>query len=262
MRNKSIGVISIATNRYIEYWHEQVKSIAKYCAGPHHDITIHIFTDQPQKAIDISQSLPQLKFNIKQIPSLQWPEATLFRFRIIDDARDSLTQEIMVYLDADMLVLSDFIEHIPLKLDSGIGLVKHPGYYRPKGWNRLVLYTRNIRLLVGDIRSFISIGGIGSWEIDQQFKSYVPRKLRKNYVCGGTWLGYNVEFLSMVHELSLVEQEDTLSGLIPRWHDESILNWWNAFYAPTLLSSSFCFDPSYPQLKSIPEFIRAVDKNV
>jgi hypothetical protein len=262
MSNKSVGIISIATNNYIEYWHDQVNSIAKNCDSQNRAITIHLFTDQPQKAKEISSSLPQLKFRINQIPSLTWPEATLFRFRLMEAAQDSLTDEILVYLDADMLVMSDFIESIPENLKSGIGLVKHPGYFRPKGWKLLLLYATNFKLLLSDFRSYLVIGGLGSWEMNQQYRAYVPRKLRKNYVCGGTWLGFNTEFLNMVSKLSLIERADTSIGLIPRWHDESILNWWNAFNAPTLLSSSYCYDPSYPQLKLIPEYIRAVNKNV
>jgi hypothetical protein len=58
-----------------------------------------------------------------------------------------------------------------------------------------------------------------------------------------------------------LEKTDTTNSIIPKWHDESILNFWLTLNETTLLSPSFCFNPRYPQLKGLPEFIRAVDKN-
>jgi hypothetical protein len=112
-----------------------------------------------------------------------------------------------------------------------------------------------------DLKMKLHFGGLGSWERDPKYLAFVPRNRRKHYVCGGTWLGLRNSFFEMVASLVVLEIEDTERGLIPTWHDESILNKWSSENVTTLLDPSFCYEPKYRQLIDLPEFIRAVDKN-
>jgi hypothetical protein len=97
--------------------------------------------------------------------------------------------------------------------------------------------------------------------MSQESHAFVPRQKRKKYVCGGTWFGLREAFFSMTNDLARIEKADTEIGVIPKWHDESVLNSWLTSNHATLLPPSFCFYPQYPQLKGLEEFIRAVDKN-
>jgi hypothetical protein len=126
---------------------------------------------------------------------------------------------------------------------------------------RLKFYILNPNYLVHDVASSIRQGGIGAWETSNNSQSFVPRSHRKNYVCGGTWFGYKDAFFKLIEELSQLERADTENGVTPKWHDESILNFWASRNRATLLSPSFCFYPQYPQLIGVKEYIRAVDKD-
>jgi len=194
------------------------------------------------------------------IPPFGWPEASLYRYRLIMEYQEFFVEDLLVHLDADMKVFSNFVNELPDVLRNGIGLVRHPGYYRPQGVRLLRYYLKHPKRLVTDYRTRILKGGIGSWESNPKYLAFVPRRMRKHYVCGGTWLGWHDEFLRMVSNLAKIEIDDSKKGLTPIWHDESILNKWSSENETTLLGPSFCFEPTYPQLEGLTEYIRAVDK--
>ena len=65
------------------------------------------------------------------IPSYGWPEATLFRFKIMLAHQELAEGEIVAYIDADMRVISSlstkmFSDPLANSTDSRIALVKHP----------------------------------------------------------------------------------------------------------------------------------------
>jgi hypothetical protein len=159
-----------------------------------------------------------------------------------------------------MIVKEWFPIEVPSHLTQGIALVSHPGFFRPAKRELVNFYIEHPKFLVRDLALRIRIGGLGSWETSRASKAYVPRHARGVYVCGGTWMGYRNNFLDLVSELSFLEISESVKGNVPKWHDESYLNMWASRNNFTLLSSSFCFDPSYPQLHGLKELVRAVDK--
>ena len=89
-----------------------------------------------------------------------------------------------MHLDADMLVRADFLKTIEFnELIGGIGLVAHPGFWRPKR-ARGRMYLQNPKMLISDIRRLITYGSLGSWETRKQSSAYVRRSNRQRYVCG------------------------------------------------------------------------------
>jgi hypothetical protein len=260
MEIKSLGILSVATNHYISYWEELVTSLDLCHPTENIKIKVYVFTDQVERANLHAASLRNITVKAVEIDSYKWPEATLFRYRIFEKYLPNIHEELLMHLDADMKVEKWFIQAIPVELKRGIGLVSHPGYYRPKSWSRVVFYWKNPRKISADARMRLLEGGIGSWDKNRNSLAFVPRRKRVNYVCGGTWIGLRNQYVEMVSELSRLEQKSTEKGIMPRWHDESILNKWYADNRPSLLSPAFCFDPTYPQLKGLTELIRAVDK--
>ena len=260
MEIKSLGILSVATNRYINYWEELATSLDSCCPSDGIEVKMYVFTDQVERANRHALSLSKISVEAVQIESYKWPEATLFRYRIFEKHLPKIHEELLMHLDADMKVEKWFIRDIPTSLKGGIGLVSHPGYYRPNSWSRVNFYWKNPRKFWADIRMRLSDGGIGSWDGNSESVAFVPRQKRRDYVCGGTWMGLRDQYVAMVEELSRLEQNSTENGVMPRWHDESILNKWYADNLPSLLSPAFCFDPTYPQLKGLTELIRAVDK--
>ena len=261
MEFKSIGILTVATNGYVNYWMNMAKSLDNVFTqdgGP--KITLHVFTDQPDLLNAFKNSLKNLRVTTHEVPSYGWPEASLYRFRLIQSISDNLTEELLIHLDADMLVQAWFPSEIPPNFTHGIALVGHPGYFRPIRRRLVNFYAKNLDYILRDLMLRVRIGGLGSWETDKASKAYVPRDARDVYVCGGTWMGYRSEFLELINSLSILEISESAEGKVPKWHDESYLNNWASKNKFTLLSPSFCFDPSYPQLNGLKELIRAVDK--
>jgi len=254
-----IGIISVATNKYLDYWIEMYESASRNISSQ--SVTFHVFTNHTSQEVFEKLKVSHHRVVIHNISNFAWPEATLFRYRFITENKNLLDHEILIHLDADMLVIEDFTESIlERQWKAGIALVCHPGFYRPHGMNRISFYLSNFEFLLRDIRLHIKLGGLGGWCLDTKSLSFTPRSLRKNYVCGATWMGERLPFLKMVKELAESVDTDLGNGVIATWHDESHLNKWASNNLHTLYDPTYCYDPTYPQLRHITESIRAVDK--
>ena len=256
----SVGVVTVATNRYLDYWHDMAVSAEQHLfAG--HPIVLHVFTDRLSDAKAMAADFPRLTVNVVPIDALGWPEATLLRYEVFDSHRDVLDQDLLMHLDADMLLVADVgAELDPDRWPGGVALVRHPGFRRPPVPSRLSLYAGRPRMAAGDAVMRVRSGGIGSWESRPVSRAFVPRGARRRYVCGGTWLGLRDPLLSMVHDLAARTRADFDEGTIALWHDESHLNWYAAGHRTALLGSEYCFAPGYANLRDIAPRILAVDK--
>jgi histo-blood group ABO system transferase len=256
----SIGVMTVATNRYINYWAEMAASADRHLF-PGHRLVLHVFTDQVERAREIAASLTRVEVDVLPIEPLGWPEATLLRYEIFDTHRERLTEDILIHLDADMLIVHDTgAELRPDQWRGGIALVRHPGYRRPGPMGRLSLYGRHPRKALSDVRARMVMGGIGSWETDTRSRAFVAKPDRRVYVCGGTWMGQHDALISLVHELAQRTRNDLDEGTIAVWHDESHLNWYASRNGVTLLGSEYCYAPGYPSVADLTPLIIAVDK--
>ena len=260
MSDNTIGVLTVATNKYIHYWIDLVKSADKNIMDS--NLVFHVFTDQVSIARQFECTSRNIRVIIHKIPAYSWPEATLLRYSIFSQFSSKIVEPILMHLDADMLICGDFTVELPPNFINGIGLVRHPGFFRPNSIKLLSYYSKNLRFLTRDFRMKVRMGGLGSWETNSLSRAFVARKKRKIYVCGGTWFGIRENFFKMSDELAKNVNADSLNGIMATWHDESHLNWWKSNNNCSVLSSSFCFDPTYNQLKNLPEFIRAVDKRL
>jgi hypothetical protein len=258
---KSLAILTVATRHYFDYWEKMIRSAEENYSGEI-NINFHVFTDHHESSRLIKFKSPFLNVVTHRIEELGWPEATLKRYEIILNHQDSYTEDFLLHLDADMLFKSPLI-FLANQLDGQnmMNLVRHPGFYRPKRSKKFLFYLKNQRYILRDIKAQILFGGLGSWERDENSQAFVPRNLRKEYFCGATWFGPRVKFLEFCADLESSVQADFVSGKMARWHDESHLNRWAAYNEYIALTPSFCFDPSFPQLRNLNEFIRAVDKD-
>ena len=261
MSRSSLAILSVATNKYVNYWKSMIESADKVLEDSKTEVIAHVLTNQVKEAELIARELHKIKVVAHEIEPYTWPEATLFRYRLINNIAEKVDSDLVMHLDADMLVIQDFLKALPDNFKNGIALVRHPGYYRPWGVKKIFFYLQNKHYIRQDLEAIRTLGGIGDWETSRDSKSFVSRAKRDKYVCGGTWFGYREEFFNMVKELAVLEKMDTENGVLPKWHDESILNFWASTHETTTLPPSFCFDPKYPQLRNLDELIRAVDKN-
>lgn len=258
----TLGIVSIATNIYLDYWKSQAKSVDENL-DQLVETTLHIFTDRPNEALEHGQTLTHVRVIAHEIPAYGWPEATLYRYHIMARASDQLQQDILIYLDADMLIARPIgLKDFETSEGSGVTLVKHPGFYRPPLARRALLCVQSPALLTTDIYTSLKIGGLGSWETNLTSAAYVPRKLRRNYFCGGVWWGYNSEFKALIEELADRVSRDEKNHVMATWHDESHLNWWASTHEHVTKDPSYCYSINYRWLNQLPMIIQAVDKQV
>ena len=257
---QSLDIVTIATNQYVNYWIQMIKS-ADQVLDKSSKIRAIVFTDDVNKCISIQNELNTISVEAISIESLKWPDATLLRYKIFHQYSSHLNSEYTMHLDADMLIHRDFIAPLDNLINKyDISLVSHPGYFRPRGLKKVAFYLKNSDFLSRDLKSIVLLGGVGSWETKKNSSAYVPRNLRKVYVCGGTWLGKSIAIKKLFSELAEDVERDKNSGTMAIWHDESHLNRWAAENSFNLLPPSFCSDPTYRQLEGLPIYIEAVDK--
>lgn len=261
--SQSLGVLTVATNIYIDYWREMASSFNAN-SKLSDNIVLHVFTNQISEVELVKTELKNVRVVGHEIPNYHWPEATLLRYRIIDSFAEELSEDLLMHLDADMIVNQSPLTIVQNALiNSQICLVSHPGYWRPKTLlGRANFYRQNLGLLFNDIRMILKIGGLGSWETDKESTANVPRRYRRNYVCGGTWFGKRISFLKMVSELSQNVAIDLKHDRIAIWHDESHLNSWASQNSHFTIDPELCFVSDYPQLQGLNAVITAVDKKI
>jgi len=102
----SVGVVTVATNRYIDYWFEMALSAERYLFLGH-NVVLHVFTDRVAEVKVMASQFSRITVNVLEIDQLKWPEATLLRYEIFDLHRDFLQQGVLMHLDADMLVVDN-----------------------------------------------------------------------------------------------------------------------------------------------------------
>jgi hypothetical protein len=256
-----IGIISIATNSYFDYWKSLVES-AYEVVDSGGVLDFYLFTDEPERSNELDPYLDKFNFVFIRIPSYGWPDATLKRYEIITENKNILQNKILMYLDSDMLIRGNFVQAVKSEAQKNkMVLVCHPGFFRTSGLDLFLFYLKNPGYLVRDLRLLVSVGGLGSWETNRASLAYVPRRKRKQYVCGGIWFGLNNEFIEYVRILKINVSEDEKKSITAVWHDESHLNKIASDNQIRVLDSRYCFDPRYANLQNLPNVIEAVNKH-
>lgn len=255
----SVGILTIATNRYVRYWLDLAKT-ADTNLESEQNFVLHVFTDRPQDIIHRRQHLNSIETHVIPIEPLEWPLATLQKFEIFWNHRALLNQEFLMHLDADMLIAPGASIPTSGHLSGGIALVRHPGFRRPPRDKLGAFYLDYPAFIGRDTYRNLTEGGLGTWERDSRSNAYVARAKRSTYVCGGTWLGEREKVLAMCEELRNRTRVDSEKGIVARFHDESHLNWYAATRECTILDSDYCYVQGSPNLRDIKPQVIAVDK--
>jgi hypothetical protein len=223
------------------------------------NIVLHVFTDQVEYCNKKIREFKNIQCKVHRIDNLIWPAATMDRYKVFFEFRNALIEDFLVHMDADMIIHKDFIlelEKFPLKQQ--ITCVAHPGYWRKKSLSRSV---HSLQRRVKDLFLIFRLGALGAWETSPESTAFVPRSLRKDYVCGGVWMGNRLAFLDLCEKLYASVENDLSRKFIAKWHDESHLNHWTSTHDFNLLPPSFCFSKDYPHLSELENIIEAVTKD-
>lgn len=198
-----IGLLIIATNKYIRFLEPLLKSADDYFL-PNQDVTYFVFTNQN---IDISSNRNIIKIDTDH---KEWPWMTLGRYKIFSNNSDILSKmDYLYYCDADMKFVNIVGDEI---LDDRVA-TQHPGYY----------------------------GRRGTPEVDPRSLACVYPHEEMQYFAGGFNGGNSEEYLKMSKKLSDNIDIDYSNGIIAVWHDESHMNRYFIDNKPTkILDPSYC----------------------
>lgn len=211
---KKIGILYICTGDYNLFWPRFYETSELFLL---HDFEKHyfVFTDNPDKI----ENLPRI--HLTTINNLPWPLITLMRFHYFLMIEPQLREmDYLMFSNANLKFVTPITEaeFLPRK-DKGEDLfvVTHPGYAADKVYH--APFERNVKS-----------------------KAYVPYNCGKKYVIGALNGGTSDAFLRMVKILHTKTNEDLKRNYIPRWHDESMLNFYIAGYSNyRLLHPAYCY---------------------
>jgi len=231
-----INICIVATAKYIKFLPKLIDSIQLYWMN---DLTtdIHIFTNRIK---DCDLLLSQTEYtkgslSYHEVEHGPWPNATLYRFHFFKKYMFDLNGHYIFYIDADTIITSPIGKDIL----SPRTVVSHCGF----------------------------VNGGGSWETRKESRAYTPMSLRKTYYGGGFWGLDRVNFAQFVNIATDMIDEDLSKGIMPIWHDESVLNAYMASAEPTkVLSPSYHYPENNPRIWSswkedYPCKILLLDKN-
>lgn len=262
--NTSIGIIMIATNDYILRWFSAASSLDQFAYIDYDVVRIHLFTNRRRDVEKWARiNLKRTELVVHQIEGWGWPEATLYRYRFIQNSADSFHEKILMYLDSDMIVSTDFAKELfSAPWHGGLAFVQHPGYYRNTGVRGIYDYVVNPKMLLNDLICMKKgNSGLGAWEENKKSSSYVEPKKRKLYVHGAVWFGENKNLLEMCHVLSANIDQDLKRNYVAKWHDESHLNWYSANFPCSVLDVRFSYAKKFKNLSNFKPFISSVEKS-
>lgn len=218
-----IGLLVIATNKYISFTHPLHESVKKHFM-PGHEVQMFVFTNQP--------NIPAGTTRIEQ-EHLPWPGATLMRYHIFLKQEQLLSEmDYLFYSDADMR----FVDKVGDEALGDLVATIHPGFYnKPR-------------------EQF-------SYETRPESAAYIPPGQGTTYFAGGFNGGRTSEYLKMARACRDIIDADAAKGMIPVWHDESAMNNYLSKHPPTnALSPSYCFPESWGHLPFHRRLL-ALDKN-
>ena len=192
---KKIGLLIIATNKYIDFLQNLITSADKYFLNLE-EVEYFIFSNK-----DIS-IISNRKINKINIEHKEWPWMTLGRYEIFYSNKSILEKmDYLYYIDVDML----FVNDVGNEILSDRVATQHPGYY----------------------------GARGTPEYRSESLAYVHQFEEMQYFAGGFNGGSSSEYLKMSETLSKNIYQDFLNNIISIWHDESHMNRYFIDHPPT-----------------------------
>lgn len=203
-----IGLLVIATNKYVSFLQPLISSADKYFMKDH-EVTYFVFSDQNPSIISTNSVV------ITNVTHKPWPWMTLGRYQIFTDNSQLFeNMDYLYYCDVDML----FWNSVGSEILSNLVATQHPGYY----------------------------GRRGTPETNPISTACVYPNEKMQYFAGGFNGGSKQSYLSMAKTISNNIKIDLSRNYIAIWHDESHMNRYFIDNAPTkILDPGYCFVENY-----------------
>lgn len=190
----NIGVLYIATGRYITFWEVFFKSAEKYFIT---EATKHYFVFTDTKNPIEGEDTKRVKRIYQQ--KLGWPYDTLMRFDIFLKAEKELEEmDYIFFFNANIKFIQNIEakEFLPIK-ENLLG-IRHP----------IILDNRNMF----------------TYDRTPHSLAYMAENEGENYFMGSLNGGKAKEYLTLIHTLVENTQKDLENNIVALWHDESHLN--------------------------------------
>jgi histo-blood group ABO system transferase len=210
-----ICILTIATNKYIQFVERLLDDIEKYFLNGH-EIQCLLFTDHEVETSD--------NVKVSQIGHNSWPEPALKKYNYINSQSEYLK-------DFDYLYL----------FDADVGIVNKVG-------------DEVIQDLVGVLHPYKILESKKTYPYEKRKEStaYVSDENHNKYYAAAFVGGKSENFLQMAKVISERVEQDERNDIIAKWHDESHLNKYFNENPPFELSPSYMFPeelighPQYP----------------
>lgn len=226
----NIGVIIVATGRYIEFIPHLLTTGKQYFLTGH-NVTFYILTDQQFEHQENVVVLYQ-----KHMP---WPYSTMLRYKAYGDYQTSYEHnDYLFFMDADLVFASHIDETI---LGTTIATL-HPAFVDP---NYPQINNKKYHHIFFDPADWLMEKERYEYEcFNDDSTAYLENG--DYYFYGALFGGKSHIILKVVDEIYKNMEIDFKRGIIARWHDESHLNkYFNTHLPEKILPPLYAYPDSY-----------------
>lgn len=189
VKKKNVNLLIIATNKYTKYIKPLLESADKFFL-PDCNVNYCLFTDDMTMQLDSYKR----KVLVWYVEHRAWPYTTLMRYHTFLSNIDSMPDaDNYFYVDVDTLFKGVITANDVI---SDRTVVRHCGF----------------------------IGKRGPYETNPLSTSFVRPNQGLRYYGGGFWGFSKDEFYKLLYKATSMINVDADKGIIPVWHDESVLN--------------------------------------
>ena len=214
MPEMKVGILFIATGRYVVFWEDFYRSCEKYFL-PGHEKTYFLFTDAENLSVGDNVRVVAHRFR-------GWPEETLMRFDTFLAVESELAEtDYLYFINGTMVPRRVVGEEIFPTEEQGLTVTLHPCFYKLP----LEAYT---------------------YDRQKKSRAYIAPGEGKYYFMGGFNGGRTADFLKLIRDLDAATKADYAKGIIALWHDESHLNKYMLDKNPLILSPAYGFPEGMP----------------
>lgn len=224
-----IGILYIATGRYICFWDEFYNSAQKYLFKDH-EKTYFLITDAADPPYVDNKTVMKYYY-----PKLPWPQASMFKFGAFYGLREDLSQMNYLYhFNSNMIFVDDIGDEIlPNGANDGLAACVWP-----YAW-----HNNNVDELPYD-RNPLCWANIDPGE-------------GKRYFMGGVHGGRTREYLQMCAILDEKMKEDFEKGIIAVNNDESYVNKYLLDKNPLIMTPNYAM-PAKRKIKGFENNIKGI----
>lgn len=196
----NIGMLLIATGKYHRFVTGLIGSADRYFLNGNSSTTYYVFSDAPPSV--------QTSRNVVHIPieHRPFPFASADRWKHFTQNADKLgNEDFLFYVDVDCM----FVDNVGTEILGDLVGVRHCGFYNKPG----------------------------PYETNANSMAFVNPSTAKYYFGGGFSGGKKDSYLALAKWCYEAFEKDQANGIMPVWHDESVLNRYFSDHEPNIILS-------------------------